>query len=359
MSPGNLRSVAELARHAELMEMLSQVSRVALEDEDLPRVLQRIVDYIAERLPVGVASILLLDAGGHWFVTEVSGGALALEPLGEGDVWPADRGVVGRCARTGMPQLITDVTADPDYLVGNPLVRSEYIVPIRIRERVLGVLNLESTEVETFNPAACRIFDQLALQIAGAVHVSGVNQRLAEANRELERLSQRDGLTGLPNRRTFDTALAEAWARAIEARQPVAVLLADLDHFKALNDAWGHLHGDLCLREVAAELQRQCSSAGELVARFGGEEFAVLLDGRDARTAGRIAERLRLAVAELRLLGAAGRQVTASIGAASLVPRGGDPASLVSLADQALYRAKDAGRNRVEVHRPHPTRKKE
>jgi diguanylate cyclase (GGDEF)-like protein len=346
------RTLAELERHAELMEMLSQVSRVALEeDEDLPRVLHRIVFYISARMPVGVAGILLLDESGRNFVLEVTEGALALEPLGEGDTWPIDRGVVGRCVRTGAAQLITDPESDPDYLIGNPLVRSEYIVPIRIRERTIGVLNLESAEPDTFTPAVCRIFDQLALQIAGAVHVSRVNQRLAAANRELERLSQRDGLTGLPNRRTFDRALAEAWHGARELARPLAVLVADLDHFKALNDAWGHLHGDLCLRQVAGELQRQVSGEGDLVARFGGEEFAVLLPGRDLRSARQLAERLRRGIAGLHLLGAAGRQVTLSIGVASVRPHGGDPAELVASADRALYRAKHAGRDRVETER--------
>ncbi len=332
------------------MEMLSQVSRVALEDEELPRVLQRIVGYIAERLPVGVASILLLDESGDRFVTEVFGGELELEPLGPGEDWPATRGVVGRCVRTGQPQLITDVRADPDYLVGNPLVRSEYIVPIRVRDRLLGVLNLESTTSDTFSPTACRIFDQLALQIAGAIHVSRVNQSLAAANRELENLSQRDGLTGLPNRRTFDRALDEAWRVAAAERSSLAVVLADLDHFKALNDAWGHLHGDECLRRAAGCLAETARGRGDaLVARFGGEEFAVLLPGATQAAARALAEAMRRAVADLRLLGAAGRQVTVSLGVAAGRPRGGQPAELVADADRALYRAKAAGRDRVEV----------
>jgi len=175
---------------------------------------------------------------------------------------------------------------------------------------------------------------------------------LEEANRRLALLSQQDDLTGLANRRTFDEALENEWRRALRSGQPLALLMADIDHFKAFNDAYGHLEGDLCLSRVAAVLRESVGRAGDLVARYGGEEFAVILPGLDLPAALAVAENLRRRVEVLGIPTAvsdAAPVVTLSLGAASCVPaRERSPRDLLARADAALYAAKRKGRNRVE-----------
>lgn len=174
---------------------------------------------------------------------------------------------------------------------------------------------------------------------------------LRVANRRLHDLSRRDGLTGLTNRRGFDAELAEACRAAAEGGAPFALLLIDIDHFKLLNDRFGHPVGDECLRQVAATLQSACAEAGGRVARYGGEEFAAILPGIAPVAAREAAERIRAAVAGERLCPTetpGGVAVTVSIGLMPVAPGDGDgPEQVVDAADRALYRAKRDGRNRV------------
>jgi diguanylate cyclase (GGDEF)-like protein len=170
----------------------------------------------------------------------------------------------------------------------------------------------------------------------------GANEQLAEANRQLRELSITDPLTGLANRRAFGDRLALEVERARRTGQPLAMVLADLDHFKRLNDTLGHLEGDAAL-VAAARALAEGRRVGDLVARFGGEEFALLLPGTTHADAVALAERIRRGI-ELATLPAG---CTASFGVASLPEHAGDARTLIAAADAALYEAKDAGRNCV------------
>jgi diguanylate cyclase (GGDEF)-like protein len=169
---------------------------------------------------------------------------------------------------------------------------------------------------------------------------------------ELRRLSHTDALTGVANRRGFDDALAAAWSRATESGGAVAVILCDVDHFKAYNDAYGHPAGDACLRRVASVLAEAGAVHAGQCARVGGEEFAVLLDdGEPARAALALAEAMRGAVEALAIAHdpASGRAVvTASFGVGHVqVGPGTDAGRLLATTDRALYAAKHRGRNCV------------
>jgi diguanylate cyclase (GGDEF)-like protein/PAS domain S-box-containing protein len=176
------------------------------------------------------------------------------------------------------------------------------------------------------------------------------NRKLAEANAILRQLAQQDGMTGLANRRRFDELLATEFQRAAREQVPLAVLLLDVDCFKAYNDLHGHLSGDECLRLVAGATASALKRPGDLAARYGGEEFVVLLPQTELAGALAVGEDIRAAVADLRVdhPGSLYRHVTISVGAASIMPLpGGNPSGLVEAADRALYRAKSDGRNRV------------
>lgn len=170
-------------------------------------------------------------------------------------------------------------------------------------------------------------------------------------NQQLTHLSQTDPLTGLANRRQLESMVELYWQRAMEKGIPLGVAIIDIDHFKAYNDAYGHLQGDQCLCRVARAL-RQHSRPGHLVARFGGEEFVVLMEDADESQAKQAGERLKEGVAALALdhQGVEHSCVTVSVGIAIATP--GPLISTVRLfstADQALYQAKREGRNRCRV----------
>ncbi len=175
-------------------------------------------------------------------------------------------------------------------------------------------------------------------------------RRLQEAYEQLALLATEDGLTRVHNRRTFESHLESEWRRMARAQAPLAVLLIDVDHFKKLNDAYGHPTGDECLKLVAAALQKSIQRPADLVARYGGEEFSVLLPGTDADGARVLAERMRSAVEGLAFEHRASSlgRVTISVGLAATVPTLDRPAhGLVERADRALYLAKERGRNRL------------
>jgi diguanylate cyclase (GGDEF)-like protein len=169
-------------------------------------------------------------------------------------------------------------------------------------------------------------------------------------------LSQTDALTQLANRRAFDALLQQRWSAAADQRQPLALLIIDIDNFKRFNDHFGHPAGDACLQRTAAALRSRVRE-GDLLARLGGEEFAVLLSRATPEgVLAAAAERLRQGVEAQAIEhdGQDGRRVvTISVGGAQLVPTAGaDPAALMVAADAALYEAKRSGRNRCVVAAP-------
>jgi diguanylate cyclase (GGDEF)-like protein len=333
-----------------LTEILAHVSREALQGEGLQEVLQRIVDCLVRRLPVAIASIILLDHARAYFVQEVYAGELyLLQPTTE--PWSVELGAAGRCARTGHAQLIAEVSDDPDYVPGNDAVRSEYIVPIRHRDGLLGVLNVESTRTDFFSPETCSAFDAVADQIAGAIHLARLAGDLEAANRKLRELSMSDGLTGIANRRSFDERLATNWALLAREGGVLALILVDADCFKELNDACGHLYGDACLRELATICAGFAERESDLAARYGGEEFVLLLPGCDQHDALRIGEDLRARVAASAMRhpkSPIAPHLTVSVGVSAVRPvHALRPEALIAAADGALYAAKAAGRNRM------------
>ncbi len=223
---------------------------------------------------------------------------------------------------------------------------------------VVGALRFRHRALERRNELLRSRVEERTRELADAVaqldaaraQLEERNVDLASANEKLTSLSYLDGLTGLSNRRHFDETLQREWSRAARNGSELSVVMVDVDHFKKLNDLLGHPEGDRCLREIAQILSAGAARAGDLAARFGGEEFVVLLPQTAAEGAAHLAEELRQGVEALGLAnpGSPFRVVTASFGVASSVPRdGGRPDELLAAADEALYDAKASGRNRV------------
>jgi len=193
-------------------------------------------------------------------------------------------------------------------------------------------------------------FTSLTVMISLFHDVTRLYSRLAVVNATLRDLAGRDGLTGLFNRRRLDEALGTEWLRALRDRQPLSVLMIDVDHFKGYNDTYGHQEGDACLRRLAQVLQDATKRPADLVARYGGEEFLVCLPGTPAAGAFEVAQKIQAAVRDMAIPHAASplHVVTLSIGLAGMVPDAEAACDrLVAAADAGLYRAKAAGRDRV------------
>lgn len=243
-------------------------------------------------------------------------------------------------------------TIDLDGLYGGPGSFQALAAPLWKGEDVVEELVLK-TYYERFFHVHLRgsaVVDE-HFEIVGALflHTDVTEQKRLEA--ELEQLSRIDGLTGIHNRRAFDDRLAHEWRRARREQSRLSLIMLDIDAFKRYNDHYGHQEGDACLKEVAAGIAETFQRPGDFVARYGGEEFAIIIaDEGEGHTVGQ-AERLRAHIESLALPHAdspTAGVVTISIGLAAMTPsEGGDESALIQRADEALYRAKEAGRNRV------------
>ena len=176
-------------------------------------------------------------------------------------------------------------------------------------------------------------------------------QALQQARDQMEEISLQDALTKVANRRCFDQVLRSEWNRAARMKHPLSLLLIDIDHFKYLNDSYGHQHGDKCLADIAAAMQSVLKRSGDLLARYGGEEFAVILPGTGVNGAQEMATTMRDAIRSLNIPNEANSPgiVTVSVGIGSSEgPESGTPGALIEASDRALYEAKRNGRDRVE-----------
>jgi len=216
------------------------------------------------------------------------------------------------------------------------------ILPLKSGDRVLGTLVAASRKRGVFDDEAVRMLEVIALQTAQAL------QR-AQLFAAVERLATTDGLTGLHNHRHFQNLLEQNTSLALRYQKPLSLLMCDIDHFKTVNDTYGHPAGDLVLKGVAEILERQARQT-DAVARYGGEEFALILPETDSEAARAIAERIRVAVEQATFMTELGPlKITLSLGVATLPDVARLKQELIDQADQALYAAKRGGRNRWVV----------
>ena len=317
----------------------------------LVELLRHMVEYAREVGKFDTCSVCLMSDGNEEFSVvvaegyrkEVLGKTFPLEaPSWAGWVLRAREEplAIRMERRSGMP--ILDPKERPTTGVGF------LAVPLRAQQRVCGALLL-TRDGEGFTARELRLLRIYCNQAAVAIENAIVYERV-------ENLAATDGLTGLFNRRYLEGALERELARAERGSSSLALLLLDIDHFKSFNDTYGHMMGDLVLKKVATTLQRGLRQA-DVLARFGGEEFVVLLPQVGERGAMESAERIRAALESSSIHpGGLRKRVTVSIGLAMFRDHADSSESLLRVADEAMYRAKDAGRNRVVVaEAPVPT----
>jgi len=353
----------EIERTAEILQRINQ--GVGLEE-----VLELIYQSFHPLIPynrIGYAALFEDGAkvGAVWARTDADE---ALIPVGY-EV-PLHTTSLGDVLEKGEPRVLNDLE---DYLRRHPDsestdliiqegMRSSLTVPLEGLDRAQGFLFFSSRQTGAYSGEHVRIIQRLASQLAVIIGKSRLHEdlvvatwNLEEANRRLEELATSDPLTGLDNRRAFEDRLESEWRRQMRRSRPLALVMVDVDHFKEFNDARGHQEGDRCLQKISGLIASATRRAGEMAARWGGEEFAMLLPDLDADEARRMAETLRRTVEEERIPHPASPVapvVTISAGVATIVPAAtGSARDLVKIADSALYRAKASGRNRVESGR--------
>ena len=183
-----------------------------------------------------------------------------------------------------------------------------------------------------------------------------VTRLFEDANKRLQELTFQDALTGIANRRCFEKFLDKEWLRARRNNMPIALIMLDIDIFKAFNDNYGHLAGDECLKQVAQVLQKKAKRPGVLAARFGGEEFAIVLPETGLDNAALLAEDIRGMIEDLKIshiYSPVKGVVTVSLGVAAIVPdRETSATTLIEYADRALYLSKQMGRNQINTYPP-------
>ena len=339
------------------LAILNRIARIAVEDMALRPMLQRVVDTLAEEFQWEFVACVGIDVAGHEFVCEAMHSTLETQ-VAVGYRRALGSGVVGEVALTGRTIDLDDPDTHPNFIDTLNGTRSELCVPVMHRGVVLAVLNAESRRIGAFRGQRS-LLETVADQIAGIIHAARLLDELQSANLQLrtayqamESLSQLDGLTGLANRRCFNNWIVQDLASAASSCRPLALMLMDVDHFKAYNDGYGHLAGDTCLKHVAGLLAYMLEGTPARLARYGGEEFVVLLPGAELAAALAQAQRLRLAM-EARAFEnrhCDGGLVTVSIGVAACIPGHGAGADVLLVpADAALYDAKRSGRNRVRA----------
>lgn len=221
--------------------------------------------------------------------------------------------------------------------------KSLLVVPMIVADDAIGTMTLMASEEKRFSSDVREMLSVIANQTAIALQNGFLY-------RKMETMATTDGLTGLTNHRAFQERFADVLERAQRYGRPAAMLLCDVDHFKKVNDNFGHPVGDEVLRRVAAVLQDVARKI-DITARYGGEEFAVVLDGADEQQAYVVGERIREQVGKLVIETDKGPlRVTQSIGVAAFPADGRDRAALIERADLALYHAKHSGRNRVMTY---------
>ncbi len=317
-------------------------------DEDA--VVQAAFEASAEIAPVDVMLLTSFDpARRRHEVRHASG------PLGEGLEGlqvGTNRSLLDMAVRHGHPlpyrgafdpkrQVLCSGRHDPRSL------RSALVLPLLAREEPLGALVLGSRREGAFGSSARATLQMLANQLAVAMANVKAVQRL-------ERMATTDGLTGCLNKRAFLEGLESRMKAARRFGAPLSLLVTDIDHFKQVNDTYGHDVGDVVIKALG-DVLRKLARETDLVARFGGEEFCILCEQTDARGAALLAERIRESLAALQFPTPMGTlRVTCSVGVAAFPSHAADAPSLFKAADEALYAAKRGGRNQVRTYEGRP-----
>ncbi|MGK7958798.1 MAG: diguanylate cyclase [Crocosphaera sp.] len=290
--------------------------------------------------------------------------------------------IIGHVLRSGEAEIVNNVNKDDRYITENADIQSLICAPLKVQNKTIGVIQVTHHELIKYTSEQLKLFTSLTSQAAIAIQNSQYydklieysqtleqkvikrtqelekskkkleisNQALKEAAEQLEHLATVDELTQVYNRRYFNEYLDREWRRLTRERKFLSLIFCDVDYFKRYNDCYYHQAGDECLYRVAQCIKKIVKRPADLVARFGGEEFAIILSNTNCLGAEKVAKEVCQAIEELKIPHCSSNcsdYVTLSLGVATTIPTSFiSPQKLVHAADKALYEAKTTGRNR-------------
>jgi diguanylate cyclase (GGDEF)-like protein len=332
----NARLLREEQTRARHLTLLNNISRHAIAMLNPDEMLWRIAEQLERGLAFDHMGIGLVDQNSKEVVVRAEAGnrrgALGRRLKFGGSL-------VGRVASTGQMNLVRDNQADvsADLVLGDSA--SGLALPLLFAEQTHGVLYVETAEPRDFSDEEIQLLNTLGDLISGALHHALTLQKAREQ-------AVTDGLTGVKTHRYLMEALSAEWKRSTRASRPFCLLLADLDRFKFVNDFFGHLEGDLVLKRVGRILEQNCRSS-DVIARYGGDEFVILMPETDIEQSRQLAEKLRACIFADTFLRA--KNVTSSIGIAGFPNHGSTPQELIQIADASMYLSKHQGGNTVST----------
>lgn len=339
-APVVVQNVPAVSRETEVLGALLEVTRLISSRNKMQTILRRVTQHLRSILHADSCALLLLDPSRKELVLIESSGLTRWEK--QNIRFRMGEGVAGWIAKSKQPVLIEDVEDDPRFMkfdAQRRTIRSMLGVPLMVNKQVKGVLTLTTRPGERKFHA-----EDLELATLLSAHVA-----LTMENNRLYDISVMDGLTNVYNRGYLQQRLQEMIAYSRRFRHPLSLVMVDIDHFKKINDTYGHQTGDAVLRSVSQMLYKSLREY-DVVARYGGEEFALLFPSLEKLAAASVADRVRSHIADTQVRHKEHLvPVTASFGVASFPEDAETPEDLILKADQALYRAKQRGRNQVVI----------
>ena len=340
------RLLADMKRTIAELQVFNEIGKALTSSLDIKEVLGVIMQKISDLLKPTHWSLLLMDPSGRFLEFEVAVGE-GSEKLKDVKL-PLDEGVVGWVAREAKPLIIDDAHRDERWCkdmdeVTDFQTRAILCAPLVSKDTVLGVIELVNEIPGAFTQSDMRLLNSLADYAAIAIENARNYQRLQE-------ITVTDDVTSLYNSRYLHETLAREFERAQRYNQPFSLIFFDLDHFKNVNDAHGHLAGSRLLSEIG-ELVKESIRALDVPIRYGGDEFVIVLPQTDKEKAVHVARRMRLSLNEgvfLQGMDLAIR-VTASFGVANYPADAQDKEAVLRLADEAMYRVKESTRDGIEI----------
>lgn len=333
----NARLYSLERRRAEQLEAINAVARQTTAVLDVDELLDVVCNLLLDWFHIDHVSVLLVE-GEALRVAAYEGRLTPNVPVGS-ELAPG-QGLAARALSSGRSIIANDVAAAEGYIEGFSETQSELCVPLIFFGEKLGVLALDSARKHAFEKEDLQPLESVADICAAAIQNASYFDRVSQ-------LAYVDGLTGIHNRRYFEMRIGEELDRASRSHQKMSLIMVDIDHFKRLNDEFGHLLGDEVLRMVSSMMKQQVRKH-DLVCRYGGEEFVIVVIDTGIENAVRVAEKLRRQIENHHFPGVA-RPVTISCGVADYPDHGLSRDEVVAAADAAMYAAKQAGRNRVRA----------